>query len=79
MKQKDRVFNHLKHYGTITSKEASDLYGIMQLPGIIHTLRHRDGLNIGGTMRPVKNRYGKACTVKVYELFPAEEGQYLLC
>lgn len=29
-KQKSRVFNHLQKYGSITAKQAMDLYGIMQ-------------------------------------------------
>ena len=39
--QTDVILEHLKNYGTITSMEAFDLYGVTRLAAIIYRLRDR--------------------------------------
>ena len=41
-----RVKKHLLKHGSITPLDALNLYGSFRLSAIIHTLRHRDGLDI---------------------------------
>ena len=44
--QKQKVLNHLKIHGSITSWDAIQNYRITRLSEYIRSLRHEDGLNI---------------------------------
>lgn len=53
----EKVLNHLREYGSITSLEAIELYGATRLSAIIFTLRKR-GLNIDTIDLPFTDRFG---------------------
>lgn len=53
----EKVLNHLKEHGTITSLEAIELYGATRLAAIIFILRKR-GLNIETMDIPFTDRFG---------------------
>ena len=72
MSQRDRILNHLTIYGSITDKEAEDLYGIRRTAARVHELRN-SGVPIETTMIKVKNRYGQIVTIARYDL-DKEEG-----
>ena len=55
--QCDRILRHLKDYGSITSLEAVNEYGIMRLASRINDLRAQ-GIAIVSEVRTGKNRYG---------------------
>lgn len=52
-----RVLNHLKQYGSITSLEAIDMYGATRLSAIIFRLRNH-GYDIETIKMPFTDRYG---------------------
>ena len=56
----DRVLNHLKRNGKITSMVAFKNYGVTRISVIIDTLR-KQGYNITTEMKSGKNRYGDPC------------------
>lgn len=58
MNQNQRILNHLVRYGTITPRQALDMYGVMRLGARIYELK-RLGYNITKTMEKGKNRYGE--------------------
>lgn len=58
MTQCERIPRHLNDYGSITSLEAVNEYGIMRLPSRIWDLREL-GYNITGEFETSKNRYGE--------------------
>lgn len=58
MTQCERVVRHMKDYGSISTKEAMDEYGIMRLGSRISDLRNM-GHNIQRTWKEGKNRYGE--------------------
>ncbi len=66
MTQKERILNHLKKFGSITQKDAWELYGASRLSGIIDYLRKKDGYNITTQMVKGKNRYGETTYFGVY-------------
>lgn len=53
----EKVLNHLKEYGSITSLEAIELYGVTRLSAIIFNLR-KQGLNIETIDLPFVDRFG---------------------
>lgn len=53
----EKVLEHLKEYGSITSLEAIDLYGATRLSAIIFNLRKR-GLSIDTIDLPFTDRFG---------------------
>lgn len=59
MRQRERVLEHLKTYGSITPLEAQELYGIMRLGARIWDLRHKDGVRIRKETKTSKNGYGE--------------------
>ena len=65
--QKERVLDHLKEQGTITSWEAIQNYGITRLSEYIRQLR-RDGYVITSNWAENINRYGAKVRYVVYEL-----------
>ena len=54
--QKQEVLRHIKRYGSITSMEAFEKYGITRLSAIIYILRRE--YEIVTIMRTSINRYG---------------------
>lgn len=67
MTQCNRVLDHLRRYGSITTKEAFELYGITRLSGRIFDLRHA-GHNISSTTAEGENRYGDKTYFSTYRL-----------
>ncbi len=53
----EKVLEHLKEHGTITSLEAIELYGATRLAAIIFTLRKR-GFDIDTEGIPFIDRFG---------------------
>ena len=58
MTQSERILRHLQDYGSITSAEAMQDYGIMRLASRVNDLR-RDGHPIITEVGTGKNRYGE--------------------
>ena len=63
----DRILNHLKDYGSITSLDAFRDYGNTRLSATIFLLR-KDGWNIKSEKVAFKNRYGKVVSFAKYIL-----------
>jgi len=53
----EKVLEHLKNYGCITSLEAIELYGATRLSAIIYSLR-KCGLDIDTIDLPFTDRFG---------------------
>lgn len=53
----ERVLNHLREHGSITSLEAIELYGATRLSAIIYNLRNR-GYDIVTMNMPFVDRFG---------------------
>ena len=71
MKQNSQVsdvLKHLKAYGSITSIEAFEYYGITRLSGIIYRLRNEQDLQIITENKTKKNRHGNICNYAIYHL-----------
>lgn len=71
MKQEDRVLRHLKDYGSITSWDAIQEYGITRLSAVIFNLRKI--YDIKGTMVTAKNRYNEPVHFVRYTLEGKDE------
>lgn len=65
--QCDRIIRHLKDYGSITSLEAMQEYGIMRLASRITDLKSR-GYQITSSTKSSKNRYGETTHYSEYRL-----------
>ena len=65
--QCERILRHLKDYGSITSLEAVNEYGIMRLAPRINDLR-AEGIAIVSETKTGKNRYGEKTHFAVYRL-----------
>lgn len=63
----DRILNHLKDYGSITSLEAFKEYGNTRLSATIFLLR-KDGYKISSEKVAFRNRYGKVVYFAKYIL-----------
>lgn len=72
MKQVEAVLQHLKREGSLTSKEAFELYGITRLSARILELR-KLGVAIESVNETVGTRYEKPATIARYRL--AAKGQ----
>ena len=70
--QCDRILRHMKDYGSITSLEAMNEYGIMRLASRISDLRAQ-GIAIDAEIRTGRNRYGEPTHFSVYRLIEEEE------
>lgn len=66
--QVNDVLKHLKAYGSITSIEAFEYYGITRLSGIIYRLRNERDLEIITENKTKKNRHGNICNYAIYHL-----------
>lgn len=67
LSQCDRIIRHMKDYGSITSLEAMQEYGIMRLASRINDLR-KLGYNIQVITETGKNRYGEKTSYARYSL-----------
>lgn len=65
--QNERILRHLSDYGSITSLEAINEYGIMRLASRISDLKNM-GYPITSEVEAVKNRYQETCYIKRYSL-----------
>ena len=65
--QCERILRHMKDYGSITSLEAVNEYGIMRLASRINDLRAQ-GIAIVSEVKTGKNRYGEDTHFAVYKL-----------
>ena len=63
----EKVLEHLKEHGTITSLEAIELYGATRLSDIIYRLR-KQGLHIDTIDLPFVDRYGTKSNYGKYVL-----------
>lgn len=69
--QKERVLEHLNHFGCIQPLEALSQLGIYRLAAVIHLLK-QDGHAITSTRVSVTNRWGEECNVARYTLTTAQ-------
>ena len=67
MTQCERIIRHLNDYGSITSLEAVNEYGILRLASRIHDLKDL-GYEIEKTYEKSKNRYGEPTAYVRYSL-----------
>ena len=67
MSQKERILNHLKRYGSITSWESFEMYGATRLSAIIFNLK-KDGYEFNEEWIKRKNRFGEQVEFKKYIL-----------
>ena len=67
MSQNQKVLQHMQKWGSITSREAYECYGIMRLGARIDDLRHR-GHRICTQMEQGENRYGERTRYARYRL-----------
>ena len=67
MTQTEKILRHLNDYGSITSLEAINEYGILRLASRISDLK-KLGFPIISEVEAVKNRYGESCHIKRYRL-----------
>lgn len=65
--QKDIVLRHMKDFGSITSWEAFQDYGITRLSAVVFNLK-KDGHNIDTNMCSKRNRYGDKVNFAEYKL-----------
>lgn len=65
--QTDAVLEHIRRYGSITSMEAFEEYGITRLSSIIFGLRHR-GLDIETIPLECVTRFGNRTKYAKYVL-----------
>ena len=67
MTQNERIYRHLKDYGSITSLEAMEEYGVMRLASRINDLRGK-GVAIKTETVAGQNRYGEKTSFAKYSL-----------
>lgn len=67
MTQNEMVLNHLCKYGSITPKDAEELYGIMRLGARIYDLK-QSGHSVQTKMESSKNRFGVTVSYARYYL-----------
>ena len=73
MTQTEKILRHMRAFGSITSLEAMNEYGIMRLASRISDLK-KQGYPITSTVETVKNRFGENCYIKRYSLREGEAG-----
>lgn len=67
MTQNQMILNHLKAYGSITPRDALELYGCMRLGARIYDLK-RAGYDIESRIESHKNSYGERVSYARYTL-----------
>ena len=73
MTQTEKILRHLNKFGSITSLEAMNEYGIMRLASRISDLKKK-GIPIRSEIEVVKNRFGENCHIKRYSLAGENNG-----
>lgn len=63
--QRNAILNHLQEHGSITSKEAFELYGATRLSAIVYDLRSM-GHGIQTLMIDGQTRFGDSCKYAKY-------------
>ena len=71
MKQKDRILQYMRDFGSITQLEAMKDLGCMRLGARIFDLK-REGYAITKVMETSKNRYGEDTSYARYRLVDDE-------
>lgn len=74
MTQCEKILRHMEDYGSISSLEAVNEYGIMRLASRISDLK-RMGVLISKETVKGKNRYGEATSYARYSLNPGGGAQ----
>lgn len=67
MTQCERILRHMEDYGSISSREAMNDYGIMRLASRINDLKTA-GYSIISRTETALNRYGEPTRYSVYSL-----------
>ena len=67
MNQRERVLDYMERNGSITSLEAVNDLGVMELPRRICDLKER-GINISKERIKVRNRFGEYIPVMRYSI-----------
>ena len=67
MTQCEKILRHMEKYGSITSLEAMQEYGIMRLASRVSDLK-KAGIPIGVETAIGKNRFGEATSYARYRL-----------
>ena len=67
MTQTQMILNHLKSFGSITPRDALELYGCMRLGARIYDLR-KAGHSISKSNETKPNRFGEMTTYAKYSL-----------
>lgn len=67
MTQCERILRHMEDYGSISSREAMNEYGIMRLASRISDLKHL-GYPIVSRTESGLNRYGETTHYSVYTI-----------
>lgn len=67
MTQSEKILRHLRDYGSISSMEAMQEYGIMRLASRISDLK-KSGIPIHRDMVAGKNRYGEPTSYARYSM-----------
>lgn len=70
--QCDRILQHMRDFGSISSLEAMSDYGIMRLASRINDLK-RQGYSITSETKTSKNRYNETTHFSVYSLVEKEK------
>ena len=65
--QSQRILRHLQDYGTITTWQAIEDYGITRLSASVFDLKEM-GYKISGEVKSGLNRYGEKVSWKEYRL-----------
>ena len=69
--QCDRILQHMRDFGSISSLEAMSDYGIMRLASRINDLKNQ-GYDIISETKTSKNRYNETTHYSVYSLAEKE-------
>lgn len=68
MNKTNKVIEHLKLHGSITSLEAIELYGATRLSAIIYNLRYHYNMNIVSERVDFTDRFGSKSSYAKYVL-----------
>ena len=68
MTQNERILNYIMEHGSITTREAFDVFGITRLAARIFEIRNNMGIPIKGETITVKNKFGEKQNVTRYSL-----------
>lgn len=66
--QSERIYTHLRIFGTITNAQAHNDYGIRHLPSVIRDIKKKYGVEITTKWETGTNRFNEKCRWEVYSL-----------